>query len=131
MRNRIAAAAVLLLALLALLTVTAPPKAYAGWNGQQIFVSTVDSSVSTTRVTISGSNQNNSYVTFDRYLGFPGYYQYTVPNWWWKGRVKVTLYLAVFNPGYSTSVSCYVDVPTWQSGDWVRVSFNRYGCWKG
>ncbi|KAB8144470.1 hypothetical protein F8S13_06250 [Chloroflexia bacterium SDU3-3] len=122
---------VLVTLLLATSIVSPAPTARAAWNGQQIYISSAEGGVTATSLQIVGPNQNGSVVTYGAYFGYPGPSNYWVGGWWWKGKVQVTIGLAIANPGLSKTVTCYGDVPSIQSGsDWVRVSFNRYGCWK-
>jgi hypothetical protein len=102
--------------------------AYAGTNGQQIYVQSAQYRVTVSTLTIKGCNQNCVSSTFNKNLGFPGLSRYDVSNWWWKGTVKVTLGIST---GYqSRQISCYISVPTWQIGNLVRVSFNDSSCWR-
>lgn len=118
-----------LLAVVMSMMVSTPTPTYAGWNGQQIFVRSAECCVLVDSIRLSGLNQNNRYVSYS--ASFRQATGYDVWNWWWKRSIKVELTLLVLNPGYSRPVTCYIDVPTSQSSDWVRVLFNRNGCWKG
>lgn len=107
-----------------------PTPAAAGSNGQQIYVTPNVSGVTATYIKIEGNNNNNQWATYERNLGVPGYQTYWANGWWFKGSVKITLGLSIANPGQSKIVSCWVSVPTSQSGDWVRVNYNAQGCWR-
>lgn len=108
----------------------APSPAAAGSNGQQIYVTSNAGGVTVTSVKIEGTNHNNQFATYSANLGWPGSSSHWVSSRWWKGTVKVTLSLSIANPGISKTISCYISVPTSQSGDWVGVTYNASGCFR-
>jgi hypothetical protein len=85
-----------------------PGTAKAGTNGQQLQVWT---GLNSTKIVITGPNQNGQYVTYSFTcikLGFCGLHRTT--GWWWKGWVTIKVYR--FN-NYNT---CSVNVPPYYAG---------------
>jgi hypothetical protein len=56
---------------------------------------------------------------------------YYVNNMWWKADAYIAIGISAKNPGYSALIKCWTSIPKSQWGDWVRIKFNRYGCWRG